>query len=100
MVAAKTARKVSVLPRMIEMEVRIVPTGVMPHPLFASIDVRGVRVPGLVAVIAVFYGGVCFSANGSRAMSRSSMDGASFAASFTASFLRKCQKCKHQESYE
>ena len=48
MVGAEPAREVPVLPRMSEMVVRIVPAGVMPHPL-VTIDVRDVRWPGLSA---------------------------------------------------
>jgi hypothetical protein len=89
MVRAESPREVSVFPRMIETVVRIVPAGVMPHPLI-TIDVRDVRVAWLVSVIAMFLGGVCLAANGSGAMSRRSVNLSARPVFF--SFLRKRHK--------
>jgi len=77
-----------VFPRMIDMVVRIIPAGVMPDPLLALIDVRGVRMPRLVTIIAVFFRGVCLAANGSRTVSRGSLVAVTPMLAFTAS-LRK-----------
>lgn len=47
----EAAREVTMLPGMIEMVVRIVGAGIMPHPMIAGIDVGHVRMARLVAVI-------------------------------------------------
>jgi hypothetical protein len=70
MAGTEPAREVPMRPRMIEMVVRIITPGVMPDPLIARIDVRDVRVPGLVAIIAVFRGGASSASNRSRPMRR------------------------------
>jgi hypothetical protein len=74
---------------MIEMVVRIIPARVVPHPLVASIDVRGVRVSRLVGVIAVFLHGMWFPANGSRTVSRRSVDAGALMLALAASSLRE-----------
>jgi hypothetical protein len=74
---------------MIEMVVRIIPAGVMPDPLAIRMDVGGVWVPSLVAVIAVFLRGMWLPANGSRAVSRRSVDGGALMLALPTSSLRE-----------
>ncbi len=56
--AAETAGEVAMLPRMIQMVMRVVGAGVMAHPLFAPIDVGSVGMSGLFAEVAVLLGRV------------------------------------------
>ena len=56
MLAAKTAGKVSVLPGMIEMVVDVTWAGVMAHPAFALIDVRGIGMAGAIIEVMIFVG--------------------------------------------
>jgi len=58
MAGAEAAREVSVLPRVIDMVMRIILAGVVPDPLITFIDVRNVRVAGLVTVIPLFLAGM------------------------------------------
>jgi hypothetical protein len=72
MVRAEPAREVPVLPRTIEMVVRIIAAGVMPDPFAVRMNVRGIWVSRLVAEIAVFRRSACPPANRSGAVSRRS----------------------------
>jgi hypothetical protein len=99
MVGTEAAREVSMLPRMIEMVVRIITTGVMPDPLIARIDVRGVRVPGLVAIIAVFRGGGPFTSNRSRPMRRNVRAALTLGA-LTSPGLRESRNGKDQQRHK
>lgn len=56
--ASKSACKTTMLPRMIEVVVDINPASVMPHPLAVGVNVRGVRMPLSVSIIAVLLSGV------------------------------------------
>jgi hypothetical protein len=96
---AEPARKVSVLPRMIEMVVRIIPAGVMPNPLTARVDVGGVWVPRLVTKIALFLRRVWLPPKGSRAMGGRRVCDATTMFAFTAP-LSKSRKRKHQQRYQ
>jgi len=98
-VRAEPARKVSVLPRMIEMVVRIIPAGVMPNPLTARVDVGGVWVPRLVTKIALFLRRVWLPPKGSRAMGGRRVCDATTMFAFTAP-LSKSRKRKHQQRYQ
>lgn len=60
------ASEVSVLPRMIEVVVRITPSCVMAHPPVARVNVRNVRVTRRVAKVSVLLNGMRIAANGSR----------------------------------
>jgi hypothetical protein len=51
--AAKATGKAAVLPRMIEVVVGIVAAGVVTYPLIVRVNVRSVRMPGLVAKCGV-----------------------------------------------
>ena len=51
--AAKATGKATVLPRVIEVVVGIVAAGVVTYPLIVCVNVRSVRVPGLVAKCGV-----------------------------------------------
>jgi hypothetical protein len=99
MVGTEPAREVSMLPRMIEMVVGIITAGVMPNPLIAPIDVRGVRVPGLVAIIAVFHGGAPCASNRSRPLRRNVPDTFTLGVS-TALGLRESRNGKDQQRHK
>ena len=100
MAGTETAREVPVGPRLIDMVVRIITAGVMPDPLFASIDVRGVRVPGLFAIIAVFRGGAPCTSNRSRPM-RWNVVPTSFTLGVSAALgLCKSRNGKDQQRHE
>jgi hypothetical protein len=47
---AETSRETPVLPRMIEVIVRIVATAIVPDPCVVCVDVRRVGMPGLISV--------------------------------------------------
>jgi len=99
MVGAEPAREVPMLPRMIEMVVRIIAAGVMPDPLAVGMDVRGVWMSGLVAIIAVLCRGLLLSSSRSRTMSRN-VSGVNSMAATTAFVLRKrCQR-KYQQRHK
>ena len=94
MAGTEPAREVPMLPRMIEMVVRIITAGVMPDPLIARIDVRGVRVPGLVAIIAVFLRGAPCTSNRSRPMRRNGAPAPFTLGALTASWFAQKQERK------
>jgi hypothetical protein len=92
MARAEAAREVSVLPRMIDMVMRIILARVVPDPLITFIDVRNVWVAGLVAVIPVFLGGMRGAADRRRAVGwRSSVLSALFLMS-AASLTKSCER--------
>jgi hypothetical protein len=98
-VRAEPARKVSVLPRMVEMVVRIIPASVMPNPLTARVDVGGVWVPRLVTKIALFLRRVRLPPEGSRAMGRRRLCDTTSMLAFPGP-LSKSRKGKHQQRYQ
>jgi hypothetical protein len=100
MAGTEPSREVPVLPRMIEMVVRIITAGVMPDPLIVRIDVRGVRVPGLVAIIAVFRGGRPFTSNRSRPLRRNVVPAPFTLGVFTAPGLRESRNGKDQQRHK
>jgi len=100
MAGTEPAREAPMLPRMIEMVVRIITAGVMPDPLIARIDVRGVRVAGLVAIIAVFRGGASSTSNRSRPMRRNVVHPLFTLGVFTALGLRKSRHGKDQQRHK
>src|SRR5579862_2217040 len=68
---AEGGRKVAVLPRVIEVEVRIVSAGVVPDPpIVVGVDVRGRRVPGFVDVAVAACRPMIAGARGRRAVGR------------------------------
>ena len=92
MARAEAAGEVSVLPRLIEMVMGIILAGVMPDPLIPFIDVRNVRVAGLVTVIPVFLGGMRVAADRRRPLGwRSGVGGACFSV-FPASLTKSCER--------
>jgi hypothetical protein len=70
MARAEPAREVPMLPRMIEVVVRVTSARIMPHPLSVRMDVRGVGVPGLIAKIAILRRGGTFTPSRGRTTSR------------------------------
>jgi hypothetical protein len=87
------------LPRIIEMVVRIITAGLMPDPLIAAIDVRGVRVPGLVAIIAVFLRGAPCTSNRSRPLRRNVLADFTLGV-FIALGLRESRNGKDQQRHK
>jgi hypothetical protein len=100
MAGTEPAREAPMLPRMIEMVVRIITAGVMPDPLITAIDVRGVRVPGLVAIIAVLRGGAPCTSNRSRPMRRNGVPAPFTLGALTAPGLRKSRNGKDQQRHK
>lgn len=92
---AKPSREMPVLPGMIEVVVRIIPTRVVPNPLIA-IDVRGVRVPRRFAEVPVFLDGVRIASNRSRPSRRSRVLAAMLFAVLWQSGKRKKQKGRNK----
>jgi hypothetical protein len=87
------------LPRVIEMVVRIIRAGFMPDPLIAAINVRSVRVPGLVAIIAVFLRGAPCTTNRGRPMRRNVPADFTLGAS-TGLGLRESRNGKDQQRHK
>jgi len=99
MAGAKAAREMSVLPRVIDVVVRIATAGVVADPLIAAIDVRSVWVAGLITEIPMFLSGVRVAADGRRAVGRRrGVRAASFLV--FASFLTKSHQRNYQQRYE
>jgi hypothetical protein len=96
MVGSEPAGEVPVLPRMIEMVVRIIAAGVMPDPLAIWMDVRGVWVSSLVLITAVFCGGALLTSSRSRTMS-GNVPAINSLGATPASSLRKSRNGKHQQ---
>jgi hypothetical protein len=99
MVGTEPAREVPMLPRMIEMVVRIITAGVMPDPLIAVINVRGIWVPGLVAIIAVFLRSVPCTSKRSRPMGRN-VPADFMLGTTTPTSLRKSRNGKDQQRHK
>jgi hypothetical protein len=53
MVRAESPSEVAMFPWMVEMIVRIIASCVVPDPCAAVVNVRGVRMPGLIAEVAI-----------------------------------------------
>jgi hypothetical protein len=70
MPAAEAARKVTMLPRMIDMVARIMATRVVPDPLIVRVNVGSVRMPRLVIESAVRLFGMPLAPDGGRATRR------------------------------
>ncbi len=58
MASTKPSREVPMFPRMVQMKIRIIFTGIMAYPVIA-IDVRRIRMPGLIAEVVVVRGPWC-----------------------------------------
>src|SRR5208337_255197 len=71
----------------------------LPVPSFKPKDMTGVRVPGLVAIIAVFHGGAPCTSNRSRPM-RGNVPDALTLGMFTAPGLRKSRNGKDQQRHK
>ena len=56
MSATDTAREAAMLPRMIQMVMRVVAAGIMADPLFAIVHMGSVRMTSFVVEAAVFLG--------------------------------------------
>ncbi len=56
MAAAKAAGEAPVLPRMIQVVMRVVRAGIVTYPRLAVVDVRSVGMPFLLAKVPVFLG--------------------------------------------
>jgi hypothetical protein len=66
---AKSAGEVPVLPRMIEMIVRIVLPGIVPDPLAIWMNVRSIRMPFLIHIGMIFFDGMPSALHRSGCMS-------------------------------
>ena len=74
------------------MVVRIIPARVVPDPLITFIDVRSVRVAGLVTVIPVFLGGMRVAADRRRPPGWRSGVGAAAFLMFPAFLPKSCER--------
>jgi hypothetical protein len=97
MTGTKAAREAPVLPRVVEVVVRITSAGVMTDPLAVRMNVRNVWVSLLVAKRAVFRGSMLLTLDRRRTMRRSAPTNLMF--DLIAFFLSQSWNSKHEQRY-
>src|SRR5580692_1452703 len=91
---AKSAGVMPVLPRMIEIVVRVVLAGIVPDPLAVRMDVRSVRMPLLVHIRMILFDGMPSALHRRRSVSRRVRGGALMTARMS---LRKNRYAAQQQ---
>src|ERR1700688_1042220 len=104
MAPAESAREVSVLPRMIEVIVRIVTARIVPDPLAVRMNVWSVWMPAFIHIGMIFFDGVPGALHGSGTVSRrlpaADLTAATLMTTAAWLTLRKNRKTTHQQRCE